>query len=106
MKKSIDEEKLNKPQYGGTMNLRIDSDIVTFDPNDKSFRYSIMSGWLETLHAGYWPSGAGAIRPQIRPSELYKLPPGRKLGVYRTRHLCCSSAQGSTLAGYTAGKRP
>ena len=55
MKKSIDEEKLNKPQYGGTMNLRIDSDIVTFDPNDKSFRYSIMSGWLETLHAGYWP---------------------------------------------------
>jgi peptide/nickel transport system substrate-binding protein len=44
-----------KPQYGGTMNLRIDSNIVTFDPNDKSFRYSIMSGWLECLHGGYWP---------------------------------------------------
>ena len=37
------------------MNLRIDSNIVTFDPNDKSFRYSIMSGWLECLHGGYWP---------------------------------------------------
>ena len=47
--------KLDKPRYGGTMNLRIDSDIVTFDPNAKSFNYSIMSGWLETLHAGYWP---------------------------------------------------
>ena len=47
--------KFGKPQYGGTMNLRIDSNIVTFDPNAKSFNYSIMSGWLETLHAGYWP---------------------------------------------------
>ena len=54
-KNTASMDKLDKPQYGGTMNLRIDSDIVTFDPNDKSFRYSIMSGWLECLHAGYWP---------------------------------------------------
>ena len=45
----------DEPQNGGTMNLRIDSNVVTFDPNAKSFNYSIMSGWLETLHAGYWP---------------------------------------------------
>jgi peptide/nickel transport system substrate-binding protein len=49
------EEKFGKPHYGGTMNLRVDSDIVTFDPNDKASRYNITSGWLETLHAGYWP---------------------------------------------------
>ena len=56
MKKRTGSEDIHsKPQYGGTMNLRIDSDIVTFDPNDKSFHYSIMSGWLECLHAGYWP---------------------------------------------------
>ena len=56
MKKATPEErKFSKPEYGGTMNLRIDSNIVTFDPNAKSFNYSIMSGWLETLHAGYWP---------------------------------------------------
>jgi peptide/nickel transport system substrate-binding protein len=54
-KKKESETSINKPQYGGTMNLRIDSNIVTFDPNDKSFRYSIMSGWLECMHAGYWP---------------------------------------------------
>ena len=54
-KENASENKISKPQYGGKMNLRIDSNIVTFDPNDKSFRYSIMSGWLETLHAGYWP---------------------------------------------------
>ena len=54
MKKATPEErKFSKPEYGGTMNLRIDSNIVTFDPNAKSFNYSIMSGWLETLHAGY-----------------------------------------------------
>jgi peptide/nickel transport system substrate-binding protein len=48
-------DKLNTSQYGGIMSLRIDSDIVTFDPNDKSSRFNIMSGWLECLHAGYWP---------------------------------------------------
>jgi ABC-type transport system substrate-binding protein len=51
---STDMDRLNKPQYGGTMNLRIDSDIMAFDPNARSFRYSIMSGWLECLHTGDW----------------------------------------------------
>ena len=54
-KKAIAEDKLNKPQYGGTMTLRIDSDIMAFDPNARSFNYSIMSGWLECLHTGDWP---------------------------------------------------
>ena len=54
--KTASGDKLSTPQYGGTMNLRSNSEILTFDPNDKAFRYTIMSGWLETLHAGYWPS--------------------------------------------------
>ena len=37
------------------MTLRIDSDIMAFDPNARSFNYSIMSGWLECLHTGDWP---------------------------------------------------
>ena len=32
-------DSINKPQYGGTMNLRIESNILTFDPNDSSSRY-------------------------------------------------------------------
>ena len=47
-------DTLSKPQYGGTMTMRIDSDIVSFDPNDKASRFNIVSGWLETLHAGDW----------------------------------------------------
>ena len=54
MNKIIGKEKISKPQYGGTMNLRIDSDIMAFDPNDHSFNYSIMSAWLECLHTGDW----------------------------------------------------
>ena len=54
-KRATRENKPKTPQYGGTMNLRIDSDILTFDPDDSSSCYTIMSGWLETLHAGYWP---------------------------------------------------
>jgi ABC-type transport system substrate-binding protein len=53
-KKPESEDAQNIPQYGGTMNLRIDSDIMTFDPNARSFNYSIMSGWLESLHTGEW----------------------------------------------------
>ena len=55
MAKKTADEKLGMPQYSGIMNLRIDSNILTFDPYDSSSRYTIMSGWLETLHAGYWP---------------------------------------------------
>jgi len=54
-KENASENTISKPQYGGTMNLRIHSEIVTFDPNDSAVRFSIMSAWLETLHAGYWP---------------------------------------------------
>jgi len=44
--KNQPEEILGKPQFGGTLNLKIDSDIMTFDPNARSFNYSIMSaGW-------------------------------------------------------------
>ena len=53
--KNASGDNFGTPQYGGTMNLQVDSDIVTFDPNDKAVRFSIISGWLETLHAGYWP---------------------------------------------------
>jgi len=36
-KETESEDAQNIPQYGGTMNLRIDSDIMTFDPNARSF---------------------------------------------------------------------
>ena len=52
--KNQPEEILGKPQFGGTLNLKIDSDIMTFDPNARSFNYSIMSAWLESLHTGDW----------------------------------------------------
>ena len=55
MKKTTEKvNKLNNPQYGGTMNLRIDSDIMAFDPNARSFNYTIMSAWFESLHTGDW----------------------------------------------------
>jgi peptide/nickel transport system substrate-binding protein len=54
MEKSKQTKEFGKPKYGNTITLRIDSDIMTFDPNDNSFRYSIMSGWLECLHTGDW----------------------------------------------------
>ena len=47
-------EKLGKLQYGGTMTLPINSDIVIFDPYDHPLRANIMSGWLETLHVEAW----------------------------------------------------
>ena len=53
-KKGNGKNNLNVSQYGGTMNLRIDSDIMAFDPNAPSFNYSLMSGWLECLHTGDW----------------------------------------------------
>jgi len=56
IRKDILKNDLPEPQYGGTMNLRSNSEILTFDPNDKAFRSTIMSGWLETLHASYWPT--------------------------------------------------
>ena len=33
MKKEVSKQTFDKPQYGGTMTLRIDSDIMAFDPN-------------------------------------------------------------------------
>ena len=57
MKNITEKEKINKPQYGGTMNLRIDSDIMAFDPIEASFNYTIMSAWFECLHTGDWPLG-------------------------------------------------
>jgi ABC-type transport system substrate-binding protein len=53
-KKNNGENSLNVSQYGGTVTLRIDSDIMAFDPNAPSFNYSLMSGWLECLHTGDW----------------------------------------------------
>ena len=47
-------DQLVKPQYGGTMNLRINSNPVNFDPYDHPLRMNILSGWLETLHVETW----------------------------------------------------
>ena len=49
-------DKLGKPQYGGTMTLRINSDIMIFDPYEVPYRANIMSGWLETLYTEAWLS--------------------------------------------------
>jgi len=57
VKKTTAPEQAVKPQYGGTMNLRIDSDIMAFDPIEASFNYTIMSAWFECLHTGDWPLG-------------------------------------------------
>ena len=79
-------DQLGKTQYGGTMTLPINSDIMIFDPYDFPLRVNIMSAWLETLHVEAWTlDPAGSMTGHKEPS-------GRKMGICGPKHLCCPSA--------------
>ena len=46
-------DKLGKPQYGGEIVIRANSNIVNFDPYNTAFG-NIQSAWMETLAADDW----------------------------------------------------
>ena len=47
-------DKLGQPQYGGEMVLRLNRDIVNWDPYNTQTLTSIESAWMEKLHADVW----------------------------------------------------
>jgi hypothetical protein len=104
-KKPESEDAQNIPQYGGTMNLRIDSDIMTFDPNARSFNYSIMSGWLESLHTGDWSYEPEPFNGKFGQPNYTNCHLAESWEFTEPGELCDPPAQRNTLAGYPAGKR-
>ena len=100
-------DKLGKPQYGGEMVIRANWNIVNFDPYNAPLG-NIHVGLDGNTGIGRLDIGPGSIRLQspLASFAISKGRPGGKLGVYRTKHLCCPFAQGNSLAGHTAGKRP
>ena len=47
-------EKLGKPQYGGEMVLRINSNITNYDPYIGGHHFQIYSAWMEQLQTDDW----------------------------------------------------
>ena len=47
-------DKLGKPQYGGEMILRINSNITNYDPYVGGHHFQIYSAWMEQLHTDDW----------------------------------------------------
>jgi len=47
-------DSLGKPQYGGTITLRLNKDIANFDPANNEQLFTIDSAWMERLHANDW----------------------------------------------------
>ena len=47
-------DSLGTPQYGGTLTIRVTTNITGFDPALSSGTFTIYSAWLERLHADDW----------------------------------------------------
>ena len=47
-------DKLGKPQYGGTMTIRINNNIANFDPYFATGTTNIFSAWMERLTTDNW----------------------------------------------------
>jgi peptide/nickel transport system substrate-binding protein len=47
-------DKLGKPQYGGEMSLRINSNITNYDPYVGGHHFQVYSAWMEQLHTDDW----------------------------------------------------
>ena len=67
-------DSLGKPQYGGTMTLRVNTDITGFDPLASTAMFTIYSAWLERLHADDWTLDPSIFDYNIafRPSQYVK----------------------------------
>jgi peptide/nickel transport system substrate-binding protein len=57
-------DSLGKPQYGGTMNLRISTNIVIFDPYFNNGQASIMHNWMEQLFSFDWTTDPAVFNYQ------------------------------------------
>ena len=58
-------DKLGKPQHGGEMVLRIDSDIAAFDPYVAGHHLQIYSAWLESLFTDDWKADPAVYRYEL-----------------------------------------
>jgi hypothetical protein len=67
-------DKLGKPQYGGTMSLRINKDEVNFDPYNAQTLTSVETAWLERLFTDDWTMDPSVWSYQLlfRPTEYAK----------------------------------
>jgi peptide/nickel transport system substrate-binding protein len=64
--------KLGKPQYGGEMTLRINTDINIFDPYYTGHHYQIYSAWMEQLYTDDWTADPAvyAFKVGFHPSQF------------------------------------
>ena len=62
-------DSLGTPQYGGTMTLRLNRDVATFDPITSALGTELYSGWIEQLLTPNW-----LISPAIQPFQLSFFP--------------------------------
>ena len=58
-------DKLGKPQYGGTLNLRFPANIVNFDPYYEAQLTQIFWAWMESMAGGDWTLDPAAIDYKI-----------------------------------------
>ena len=67
-------DNISKPQYGGEMVLRINRDIVNFDPYFFEMLANIDSAWMERLFADDWTLNPSvySYKTHFRPSEFVK----------------------------------
>ena len=66
-------DKLGKPEYGGELVIRANTDIVNFDPFNPPFG-NIHSAWMETLVADDWTLDPAIFdfKAHWRPSKYVK----------------------------------
>jgi len=62
-------DSLGTPQYGGTMTLRLNRDVATFDPITSALGTELYSGWIESLFTPQWTKD-----PAIQPYQLSFFP--------------------------------
>jgi ABC-type transport system substrate-binding protein len=65
---------LGSPQYGGTMTIRMNSDVVSWDPYGNAFVNGIFSGYMERLFTDDWTLNPSvfAYEALYRPSDFVK----------------------------------
>ena len=66
-------DKLGKPEYGGELVIRANTDIVNFDPLHSPDGH-IYAAWMETLAAGDWTLDPAVFdfKPHWHPSQFMK----------------------------------
>ena len=67
-------DTLGKPQYGGEMTIRLNKNVVNFDPFNSEQLLTVNSAWMERLHADDWTLDPAVWDYKIgfRPSQYVK----------------------------------